>query len=116
MSLRTHNFYGAITITDDVVASLAGHLAQECYGVVDMIPSKFSSSIADVFRARNKSKGVRVVTKGDRIFVELFVIFRYGVSISAVADSLKSTVKYGLEKFTGMIVDTIDIHVVGIKL
>jgi uncharacterized alkaline shock family protein YloU len=116
MSLRTQNSYGSIIITDDVVASLAGHLALECYGVVDKVPRKFSDTIADLFKKNSKSRGVRIVTKGDRIYVDLYVVFRYGVSISAVAASLKSTVKYGLEKFTGMIVEEVNVHVVGVKL
>lgn len=116
MSLRTQNSYGSITITDDVVASLAGYLALECYGIVDKVPRKFSDTVADLFKKNSLSRGVSVVTKGDRIYVDLYVVFRYGVSITAVAASLKSTVKYGLEKFTGMIVDTVNVHVVGVKL
>lgn len=116
MSLRTQNFYGAITVTDDVVASVVGHLAMECYGVVDMVSTKFSDIFADLFKVNNKSRGVRVTTKGDRIYLDVYVVFRYGVSIGAVAASLKSTIKYGVEKFTGMIVQTINVHVVGIKL
>ena len=116
MSLRTQNAYGTITITDDVVASLAGQLALDCYGIVDKMPRKFSDSVADLFKRNSLSRGVRVTTKGDRIYVDLFVVLRYGVSIAAVAASLKSTIKYGLEQFTGMIVDTVNVHVVGVKL
>lgn len=116
MALRTRNYYGSITITSEVVASYAGYLASECYGVVDMIPARFSDTLADLFRVNNLNKGVRIVAKGDRIFVDLYVVFRYGVSISAVAQSLRSTVKYGLEKFTGMIVGSVNIHVVGVRL
>ncbi|MEG1527810.1 MAG: Asp23/Gls24 family envelope stress response protein [Clostridia bacterium] len=116
MSLRTQNYYGAIIITSDVIASLAGYYALDCYGVVDMVPTRFSDTLADLFKINNKSRGVKVVVKGDRIFVDLFVVFRYGISISAVAESLKSTVKYELEKFSGMIVQTVNVHVVGVKL
>lgn len=41
MALRTNNSYGTITVSDDVIASLAGHLATECYGVVEMVPFGF---------------------------------------------------------------------------
>ena len=103
MALRTRNSYGTITVSDDVIASLAGHFAVECYGVVEMVPFGFSDSFSDLFKRNGKSRGVRVATKGDRI-------------VSAVSSSLKNTVKYGLEHFTGMIVDSIDVHVVGVKL
>ena len=38
------------------------------------------------------------------------------VSISAVADSLKKAVKYKVEQFTGMIVDTVNVNIIGVKL
>ncbi len=116
MALRTNNSYGTISVSDDVIASLAGHLAMECYGVVEMVPFGFSDSLTDLFKRNGKSRGVRVATKGDRIFVDLFVKFKYGLPVSATSESLKRSIKYGLEHFTGMIVDTIDVHVVGVKL
>lgn len=116
MSLRTTNAYGAIIVTDDVVACLAGRLAMDCYGVVDRVPRKFSDALADLFRRNNDDSGVRVTTKGDRVFIDIYVILRMGLNIQAVADSLKSTIKYGVESFTGMIVDTVNIHVVGVRL
>ncbi len=116
MALRTKNSYGAITVSDDVIASLAGHFATECYGVVEVVPFSFSDSVTDIFKRNGKSRGVRIATKGDRIFVDLFVKIKYGLPVSAVSSSLKKTVKYGLEHFTGMIVDSIDVHVVGVKL
>ena len=38
------------------------------------------------------------------------------MSINAVVDALKESVKYRVEKFTGMIVDTIDVNVLGVRL
>ena len=43
-------------------------------------------------------------------------ILKYGVSIGTVTDNLKSTVKYGVEQFTGMIVDSVNINVVGVRV
>ena len=40
------------------------------------------------------------------------VVVKYGVSIDAVADSLKEAVKYKVERFTGMIVNTVNVNVV----
>ncbi len=116
MASRTHNSYGTISISEDVIASLAGHLAMECYGVVEQVPARLGEAMTDIFHRSAKSRGVRLYTKGDRIYIELFVVFKYGLPIQAVADSLKSSVKYGVEHFTGMIVANIDVHVVGVKL
>ena len=52
----------------------------------------------------------------NRIYIYIFVIIKFGVSISAVAESLKKAVKYKVEQFTGMIVDTVNVNILGVKL
>jgi uncharacterized alkaline shock family protein YloU len=116
MSVNTANAYGKITITEEAVAQVAGSTALDCYGVVDLVSKKLSDSMLDLFKKESTSKGVRVLTNGDRIFIDLYVILKYGVSIKAVGDSLKKAVKYNVERFTGMVVDTININVVGIRI
>ena len=44
------------------------------------------------------------------------MLIKYGVSIEAVAESLKEAIKYKVEKFTGMIVDTVNVNVMGLKI
>ena len=56
------------------------------------------------------------MTNGDRIFIDLYVVMKYGVSIDAVAQTLKKTVKYDVEEFTGMVVDTVNVNVIGIRV
>jgi uncharacterized alkaline shock family protein YloU len=116
LSVNTTNAYGRITVTEEAIAQVAGSTALECYGVVDLVSKKLSDTISDLFRKQNSSRGVRVMTNGDRIFIDLYVVLKYGVSIEAVAQSLKKTVKYDVEKFTGMVVDTINVNVVGIRV
>ena len=43
------------------------------------------------------------------------IIVKYGVSIKAVVEALKESIKYKVERFTGMIVDTINVNVMGVK-
>ena len=116
MALRTSNALGVINITDAVVASVAGRLALDCYGVVDKVPKYLSDIIDDLFRKSEHARGVRVTTKGDRIDIEVFVVLKYGLSISAVSESLKSTIKYGVENFTGMIVNSVAVNVMGVRM
>ena len=48
--------------------------------------------------------------------IDVYVIIKFGVSINAVAESLKEGIKYRVEKFTGMIVDTVNVNIIGVKL
>ncbi len=116
MAVQTVNVFGKITISDEAIATLAGYTALDCYGVVDLVSKKFSDSLSELFKKQSLSKGVRVLTHDNRINIDLYVILKYGVSISAVADSLKKSVKYSIEQFTGMIVDSVNINVIGVRL
>lgn len=116
MSVNTANAYGRITVTEEAIAQVAGFTALECYGIVDLVSKKMSDNLADLFNRRRISRGVKVLTDGDRIFIDLYVIIKYGVSIDAVAESLKKSVKYDVERFTSMVVDTVNVNVVGVKV
>ena len=116
MAVNTHNAYGQISITDETVALVAGYAARECYGIVEMVSRRLTESIAELFQKDSRSKGVRVTTNGDRIYIDLYVIIKFGVNINAVSDSLKEAVKYHVEKFTGMIVDTVNVNTIGVRL
>lgn len=116
MAVNTQNAYGQINITDETIAAVAGHAARDCYGIVEMVSRKLTDSIAELFQRDSQSRGVKVAANGDRIFIDLFVIIKFGVSIKAVCDSLKEAVKYHVENFTGMIVDTVNVNVIGVRL
>ncbi len=116
MSVSTSNAYGKISISDLAIAKVASQAAVESYGIVDTVARRFSDTIAELLKKDAGGKGVKVATQGNRIFIDVFVIIKYGVSIEAVAESLKESIKYKVENFTGMIVDTVNVNVVGLKL
>ncbi len=116
MSVNTSNVYGKISISDMAIAKVAANAALECYGIVDTVSRKFTDSLCELLKKPAGGKGVKVVTNGDRIFIDVYVIIKYGVSINAVAESLKEGIKYKVEKFAGMIVDTVNVNIIGVKL
>ena len=117
MSVSTKNYYGDIEISSDAIAAVAGFATLECYGVVDLVQKKLSKSICTLFKKHPYTKGIIVNNNNDnRIFIDIYCILKYGISLSAVAESLKKTVKYTVEDFTGMIVDTVNVHVVGVRV
>ena len=114
MSVNTSNAYGKISISDLAIAKVASHTAMECYGIVELVSRRFTDSLAELLK--KDGRGVKVTTSGNRIYVDVYVIIKYGVSIGAVADSLREAIKYKVENFTGMIVDTVNVNVIGVKL
>lgn len=115
MSVKTNNIYGRIIISDNTIERFISHVAVDSYGIVSFVPSNFWQKVVGFFRYRSFVRGVKVHTSGDRIFINLSVIVKYGVSIKAVVEALKVSIKYRVEKFTGMIVDTMNVSVVGVE-
>ena len=116
MSVNTVNSYGKISVTDDSVALIVAHSALDVYGVVDLVSNKFSDSLREMFKKNYKPRGIKITTISDRIIIDLDIILKYGVSINAVAESVRRLVKYNVEQFTGMLVDSVNINVVGVKV
>lgn len=116
MTVDTKNYYGRITISDESIATVAGYTALDCYGVIDLVANSLKSSFKEIFNKQQFSKGIKIANIDNRIFIDIYCILKYGVSVSAVAESLKSSVKYNVEKFTGMIVDSVNVHVVGVRV
>ena len=114
MTVDTNNYYGNISISDNAIRTVAGFAALDCYGVVDLVSKNLKDSARELFKKERYSKGVSISHIDNRIFIDIHCILKYGVSISAVAESPKKSVKYSVENFTGMIVDTVNVHVVGV--
>jgi uncharacterized alkaline shock family protein YloU len=115
MSLFTNNKYGKISITDEVVAAIAGNAASDCYGVVEMVSRRFSDSLVSSAK-KQAGKGVKVATVDNLIYAELYLVLKLGVNIDAVKKSISDVVKFTLEQRTGMRVKRVNVNVVGIRL
>ena len=116
MSVKTNNIYGKITISNKTIERFVNKVALDCYGIVEFTPRNLMDAIVSFFRFGSDCKGVKVRSSGDRIFIDLSIIVKYGVSIKAVVESLKESIKYKVERFTGMIVDTINVSVAGVTV
>ena len=117
MSAVLQNNRGKIIYSDDCISSLAGVTTTECYGVVGMSSQKATDGIVQLLKGENLKKGVIVKTdNSDVVTIDRFIIVEYGVSIAAVASSIIQTVKYKVEKATGLNVKQVNVMVNGIRV
>lgn len=108
---------GEIIYSDDFIASVAGLAATECYGVVGMSPKKVWDSVAEVLGRDNIKKGVKIITdQTNSIKIELHIVVEYGTSISALGTSIIQTVRYQVERTTGLNVTDVNVVVSGIRV
>ena len=115
MSVKTNNIYGRISISEKTIARYVSHVAMDCYGIVEFTPRNIIDSAISFLRFGHEVKGIKVHAYGDRIYIDLSVIVKYGVSIKAVIEALKESIQYKVERFTGMIVDSINVNVIGVE-
>ena len=109
--------FGKITMTDELIASIAGYAAVENVGIVGMNAKKASDSFIELCGKDNMRRGVKVtVVSPDVIDIDLYVTLEYGVSLPAVAQNAKSNVKYRVEEMTGIMVRAVNVHVENIRV
>lgn len=117
MSAVLKTSIGKISYSEDLIGKIAGMNAMECYGILGMANKNATDGIGNLLGIDNLKRGVRVKTDGsENVSVELYVVVKYGVSISAVAANIIETVKFGLENITGLNVENVDVVVQGIKI
>jgi uncharacterized alkaline shock family protein YloU len=117
MTIEVRNEYGKISVAEDLVSVVAGYAAVENYGIVGMCSKRTGDTLAELLGRDSLKKGIKVTTVGDNLVdIDLYVILQYGVSLPAVASNCKSNVKYRVEEFTGVNVNSVNIHVEGIRV
>jgi uncharacterized alkaline shock family protein YloU len=102
-----------LAITDEVIAVVAGTAAMEVETVAEM-STGFAGDIVEVLGRKNPTRGVKVLMDEDRAVIDLYVIVKYGHKISDIAWDIQEKVKETVENMTGVIVESVNIHVQGI--
>jgi len=116
MGAVTVNSLGETSISDEVLAMLAGISAIECYGIVGMASKRATDGLVELLGSDNLSRGVKVVSQGNEVSIELYIIVEYGISIATVAKNVMETVKYNVENLTGVTVKKVNITVEGVRV
>lgn len=115
MKGRMDTDLGSILIDTDVIATYAGSVAVECFGIVGMAAVNMKDGLVKLLKRESLKHGINVMLNENKISLDFHVIVSYGVSISAVAENLFSSVKYKVEEFTGMEIEKINVYVEGVR-
>lgn len=116
MPLSIKNEYGTITIENEVVARIAGMAALDCYGIVGMAAKNVKDGIFQLLKMESLTKGINLKVSEDSIVIDLHIIVEYGTNISAIADSIVSTVKYRVEDNIGLPVSEVNVFIEGVRV
>ena len=106
-----------VTIDPEVIATYAGSVAVECFGIVGMAAVNMKDGLVKLLKKDYLTHGINVVIdEENKITIDFHVIVSYGVSIITVSDNLIETVKYKVEAFTGMEIKKMNIYVEGVRV
>jgi uncharacterized alkaline shock family protein YloU len=112
----TENSSGAINISPNAVAMVAGIAALQCFGVVGMASRSIQDGIAELLNAKeNLSKGITVEFEDEQVFVSLYTIVEYGMGIREIAKNVIENVKYAIESQLGLDVAEINVIIQGVR-
>ncbi|GIN18982.1 MAG TPA: Asp23/Gls24 family envelope stress response protein [Bacillus bacterium] len=117
MSIEMKTKFGQIDISNEVIATIAGGAAIDCYGIIGMASkNQIRDGLTEILRKENFSRGVVLRQEGDELHIDMYIIVSYGTKISEVAFNVQSKVKYTLKKTIGMSADTVNIYVQGVRV
>src|SRR2546421_10799959 len=102
---------GRIEVSRHVVATIAGHAAAGCYGVVAMAARGLRDGLAERLHRDKLHRGVEVEVREDGMAVSLYVVVEYGTRVSEVANNLSNAVRYSVERSLGLPVVEVNVNV-----
>ena len=101
MAAKTENVYGNIVISDEVIGRIAATETVKCVGVVGMAFKSKADEITSILKKDNANKGVKVISTGNSIVLEIHIVAEYGVNLNAISNNIVDSVKYAVESMTG---------------
>ncbi|MDA8441055.1 MAG: Asp23/Gls24 family envelope stress response protein [Peptococcaceae bacterium] len=116
MGKEISNSLGKIDISEEVIATIAGIAAVECYGLVGMASRKIADGFVELLGKEALSKGIQVKIEDGQVVVDLYIAVIYGVKISEVAHNVMDKVKFTVESMTGLPVAAVNVNVQSVKI
>jgi len=104
---------GAVKISSEVVAVIAGLAASEVDGVVSMAGG-IAEGWSELLGKKNLARGVKVEVGEKEAAVDLNVVVRYGSVIPEICAEVQRNVKRAIEIMTGLEVVEVNVNVTSV--
>lgn len=105
---------GQITYANEVIATIVSVATTEVDGISGIAGS--NGSITGILAKGSKTpRGVKVDMNGEEVNVDVSVTVDYGMPIQKVGRNAQENVRKSIESMTGLHVEKVDLHVVGVS-
>ena len=103
---------GQITYANEVIATIVSVATTEVEGISGI---SGATSIGGILAKGKTPRGVRVDMAGQDVNVDVSVTVDYGMPIQKVGRNAQENVRKSIESMTGLHVEKVDLHVVGVS-
>ena len=103
---------GQITYANEVIATIVSVATTEVEGISGIYGS---GAISGILAKGKTPRGVKVDMNGQDINVDVSVTVDYGMPIQKVGRNAQENVRKSIESMTGLHVEKVDLHVVGVS-
>ena len=103
---------GQITYANEVISTIVSVATAEVDGISGIVGA---SSISGILAKGKTPRGVRVDMDGQDVNVDVSVTVDYGMPIQKVGRNAQENVRKSIESMTGLHVEKVDLHVVGVS-
>lgn len=103
---------GQITYANEVIATIVSVATTEVEGISGIAGS---GAISGILAKGKTPRGVKVDMNGENVGVDVSVTVDYGMPIQKVGRNAQENVRKSIESMTGLHVEKVDLHVVGVS-
>ena len=103
---------GQITYANEVIATIVSVATTEVEGISGIAGS---GAISGILAKGKTPRGVKVDVEGEDVNVDVSVTVDYGMPIQKVGRNAQENVRKSIESMTGLHVEKVDLHVVGVS-
>ena len=94
----SENIPGTLSVSNDVIADIAGYAAMSCYGVVGMAEQQQGVESMRLLPGQRLRKGVLVSATENGLQLDLHIVLESGVNMKSVCQNLASSVSFTLSE------------------
>ncbi len=105
---------GSISISEEVLAVIAGAAALDVEGVSALGSTLNSDAAAVVNNRKSLAKGIRLAVDGEQVTVDVTILVRYGYVVTDVAKAVQENVFNAVESTSGLNVAAVNVAVTGV--
>lgn len=113
--LQIETSRGNIYYSEELIKNIVSLSIMECNGIVSMANRNSKKGSGEILKDKMNNL-VKVSLVDKKLNIDVFVIVKYGIKIAAIANDVIQKIKYNIENYTGVIVNSITVNIQGISV